>query len=132
LFMQSSVNLNASNNISLYSFEDFPAYRTNGFEIFCFCNLPPFWFSNKHINERDVIIWDVLIAIILQNILRKFLRWQSLIRHECQFKLQNVQRIIYQDLSSNKFATIFWEFHVFQRAYMKDYFSYSCFVTEFG
>jgi hypothetical protein len=25
----------------------------------------------------------------------------------CQFKLQNVQRIIYQDLSSNKFETVF-------------------------
>jgi hypothetical protein len=30
-----------------------------------------------------------------------------LIRQACQFKLQNVQRIIYQDLSSNKFATVF-------------------------
>jgi hypothetical protein len=59
------------------------------------------------INERDVIIWDVLIAIISRNILRKFLGWQNLIRHACQFKLQNVQRIIYQDLSSNKFATVF-------------------------
>jgi hypothetical protein len=57
--------------------------------------------------ERDVIIWDVLIAIISRNILRKFLGWQNLIRHACQFKLQNVQRIIYQDLSSNKFATVF-------------------------
>jgi hypothetical protein len=72
-----------------------------------FCNLPPFRFSNRHINERDVIIWDVLIAIISRNILRKFLGWQNLIRHACQFKLQNVQRIIYQDLSSNKFATVF-------------------------
>jgi hypothetical protein len=70
-----------------------------------------------HINKRDVIIWDVLIAIISRNILRKFLGWQSLIRHACQFKLQNVQRIIYQDLSGNKFATYFWKFHVFQRAY---------------
>jgi hypothetical protein len=62
---------------------------------------------NRHINERDVIIWDVLIAIISRNILRKFLGWQSLIRHACQFKLQNVQRIIYQDSSGNKFATVF-------------------------
>jgi hypothetical protein len=54
-----------------------------------------------------VIIWDVLIAIISRNILRKFLGWQSLIRHACHFTLQNVQRIIYQDLSSNKFATVF-------------------------
>jgi hypothetical protein len=69
--------------------------------------LPPFWFSNRHINERDVIIWDVLIAIISRNILRKFLGWHSLIRHACQFKLQNVPRIIYQDLSGNKFATGF-------------------------
>jgi hypothetical protein len=38
--------------------------------------------------ERDVIIWDVLIAIVSRNILRKFLVWQSLIRHACQFKLQ--------------------------------------------
>jgi hypothetical protein len=59
------------------------------------------------INERDVIIWDVLIAIISRNILRKFLGWQSLIRHACQFKFQNVQRIISQDLSGNKFATVF-------------------------
>jgi hypothetical protein len=59
------------------------------------------------INERDVIIWDVLIAITSRNILRKFLGWQSLIRHACQFKLQNVQRIIYQDLSGNNFATVF-------------------------
>jgi hypothetical protein len=54
-----------------------------------------------------IIIWDVLIAIISRNILRKFLGWQSLIRHACQFKWQNVQRIIYQDLSGNKFATVF-------------------------
>jgi hypothetical protein len=75
---------------------------------FNFCNLPPFWFSNRrHINERDVIFWDVFIAIISRNILRKFLGWHSLIRHACQFKLQNVQRIIYQDLSGNKFATVF-------------------------
>jgi hypothetical protein len=53
------------------------------------------------------IIWDVLIAIISRNILRKFLVWHSLIRHACQFKLQNVQRIIYQDLSGNKFETVF-------------------------
>jgi hypothetical protein len=39
------------------------------------------------------------MAIISRNILRKFLGWQSLIRHACQFKLQNVQRIIYQNLS---------------------------------
>jgi hypothetical protein len=58
-----------------------------------FCNLPPFWFFNRHINERDVIIWDVLRAIISGNILRKFLGRRSLIRHACQFKLQNVQRI---------------------------------------
>jgi hypothetical protein len=62
--------------------------------------------NNRHINERDVIILDVLIAIISRNILRKFLGWQRL-RHACQFKLQNVQRIIYQDLSGNKFATVF-------------------------
>jgi hypothetical protein len=79
----------------------------------------------------DSLIWDV-IAIISRNIFRKFLGWQSLIRHVCQFKLQNVQRIIYQDLSGNKFATNFWQFHVFQRAHMKDYLPYSCFVTEFG
>jgi hypothetical protein len=36
-----------------------------------------------------VIIWDVLIAIISRNILRKFLGWQSLIRLACRFKLQN-------------------------------------------
>jgi hypothetical protein len=47
------------------------------------------------------------MAIISRNILRKFLGWQSLIRHACQFKLQNVQRIIYQALSGNKFATVF-------------------------
>jgi hypothetical protein len=58
-------------------------------------------------NERDVIIWDVLIAIISRNILRKFLGWQNLICHACQFKLQNVQRIIYQDLSGKKIATVF-------------------------
>jgi hypothetical protein len=29
-------------------------------------------------------------------------------------------------------ATNFWQFHVFQRAHMKDYLPYSCFVTEFG
>jgi hypothetical protein len=52
-------------------------------------------------------MWDVLIAIISRNILRKFLGWHSLIRHACQFKLQNVQRIIYQALSGNKFATVF-------------------------
>jgi hypothetical protein len=40
-------------------------------------------------------------------ILRKFLGWHNLIRHACQFKLQNVQRIIYQDLSGNKFETVF-------------------------
>jgi hypothetical protein len=56
------------------------------------------------------MIWDVFIAII-SNILRKFLGWQSLIRHTCQFNLQNVQRIIYQDLSGNKFATVFI-FHI--------------------
>ncbi|CAH1370275.1 unnamed protein product, partial [Tenebrio molitor] len=39
------------------------------------------------INERDVIIWDVLVAIISRNILRNCLGWQSFI--------------------SNKFATIF-------------------------
>jgi hypothetical protein len=64
-------------------------------------------FGVQCINERDVIIWDVLIAIISRNVSRKFLGWQSLIRHACQFKLQNVQRIIYQDLSGNKFATVF-------------------------
>jgi hypothetical protein len=53
------------------------------------------------------MIWDVLIAIISRNILQKCLGWQSLIRHACQFKLQNVQRIIYQDLSGNKLATVF-------------------------
>jgi hypothetical protein len=56
----------------------------------------------------DSLIWDV-IAIISRNIFRKFLGWQSLIRHVCQFKLQNVQRIIYQDLSGNKFATVVLE-----------------------
>jgi hypothetical protein len=85
--------------------------------------------QNAPINERDVIIWDVLIAIISRNILRKFLGWQSLIRHACQFKLLNVQRIIYQATNSQPY---FWQFHVFQRAYMKDYLSYSCFVTKFG
>jgi hypothetical protein len=39
------------------------------------------FFVIRHINELDVIIWDVLIAIISRNILRKFLGWQSLIRH---------------------------------------------------
>jgi hypothetical protein len=73
--------------------------------------------------------WDVLTTIISRNILRKFLGWQSLIRHACQFKLQNVQRIIQIITNSRPY---FWEFHVFQRAYMKDYLSYSCFVTEFG
>jgi hypothetical protein len=82
---------------------DEPLKGSKSLKIF-FCNLPPF---NRHINERDVIIWDVLIAIISRNILRKFLGWQNLIRHACQFKLKNVQRIIYQDLSGNKFATVF-------------------------
>jgi hypothetical protein len=27
--------------------------------------------------------------------------------HACQFKLQNVSKIIYQDLSGSKFATVF-------------------------
>jgi hypothetical protein len=72
-----------------------------------FCNLPPFWFSNRHINERDVIIWDVHIAIISRNILRKFLGWQSFMCHACQVKLQNVTRISYQDLSGNKFTIVF-------------------------
>jgi hypothetical protein len=64
------------------------ALRNSFFNIL-FCNLPRFWFSNRHINERDVIIWGVLIAIISRNILRKFLGWQSLIRLACRFKLQN-------------------------------------------
>jgi hypothetical protein len=34
----------------------------------------------RHINERDVIICDVIIAINSRNILRKFLGWQSLMR----------------------------------------------------
>jgi hypothetical protein len=37
----------------------------------------------------------VLIAIISRNILRECLGWQSLIRHACQSKLQNVQKITY-------------------------------------
>jgi hypothetical protein len=57
----------------------------------------------------DSLIDILTNTIISRNILRKFLGWQSLIRHACQFKLQNVQRIIYQDLSSNKFATVFLE-----------------------
>jgi hypothetical protein len=73
---------------------------------------------------------SIYLAIIGRNILRKFLGWHSLIRHACQFKLQNVQRIIYQDLSGNKFATVLLAMS--QRAYMKDYLPYSCFVTEFG
>jgi hypothetical protein len=50
----------------------------------------------------DSLIWDVLIAFISRNIFRKFLGWQSLIRHACQFKLQNVQRIIYQATNSRR------------------------------
>jgi hypothetical protein len=34
-----------------------------------------------HINERDVIICDVVIAINSRNILRKFLGWQSWMRN---------------------------------------------------
>jgi hypothetical protein len=76
---------------------------------------------------NDVIIWDVLIAIISRNILRKFLGWQSLIRH--------ASRIIYQDLSGNKFATVFLAISRISagvRTYMKDYLPYSCFLAEFG
>jgi hypothetical protein len=36
---------------------------------------------------------------------------------------------IYQATNSRPY---FWEFHVFQRAHMKDFLPYSCFVTEFG
>jgi hypothetical protein len=57
----------------------------------------------------DSLIWDV-IAIISRNIFRKFLGWQSLIRHVCQFKLQNVQRIIYQGTNSRR---IFGNFRYF-------------------
>jgi hypothetical protein len=36
---------------------------------------------------------------------------------------------VYQATNSRPY---FWQFHVFQRVYMKDYLRYSCFVTEFG
>jgi hypothetical protein len=52
--------------------------------------------------------------------------------HARQVKLQNVRRISYQDLSGNKFTIDFWQFHLFQPVYMKDYLQYSCFVAEFG
>jgi hypothetical protein len=48
---------------------------------FYFCNLPPFRFSNRRINERDVIICDVVVAINSRNILRKLLDWKSLMQN---------------------------------------------------
>jgi hypothetical protein len=68
----------------------------------------------EYINERDVIIWDVLVAIISRNILRNCLGWQSFIRQQIRDR-------------------IFGNFTYFSgRTYMKDYLPYSCFVTEFG
>jgi hypothetical protein len=39
------------------------------------------------INERDVIIWDVLVAIISRNILRNCLGWQSFINQQIRDRI---------------------------------------------
>jgi hypothetical protein len=62
---------------------------------------------DRCISDRDVIRWDVIIGIISRDMLRKLFGWQNLIRLACEVDFQYVQRIMYLDLSSYKFATVF-------------------------